>query len=309
MKKVWITGSHGFIGKELVPILKQEYDVTCITHDINDNFLDNEIIKVNFLNEKSISNLIEKLGVPDVFIHLGWASMSNSESSEHLEFNVNASKNLITVFFQSGLKKFVFLGSRDEYGEREGNLKESMIPVGRITKYAQAKKIVAEYGLNISEKLNKVFIHIRLFNVYGPGQKENSLINTLYRNFYSNEISELGPCMHFREYIHISEVCKGIQALLTVNKSVTVNLGSGKTVRLKDFVNLFWSELGQGNKKIIFNSEQIRKNDPIYPESYADLTKLKELTNWIPSLSLEEGIRITIKKLNSLYSFKNNKIF
>ena len=298
MNKIWITGSRGFIGKELVSLLKQDNEIKCFTHSTNENILlNNNPIEMNFVNEDNIIKVVKELGLPDIFIHLGWASMSDPESEEHLSFNINSSKNLIKKLFELGLKKFIFIGSRDEYGEKSGCLSENMNPEGKITKYAQAKSFVANYGFKEAKKMEKIFIHIRLFNAYGHGQKKNSLINTLYQKKSNYELIHLGPCKHFREYIHISEVVKGINLLSHLEQSTTVNLGSGKTIELKKFVNLFWKELGGIKEKIIFEEKQIRKNDPIYPESYADLKKLNELTRWNPSLTIEEGIKKTIKKL------------
>jgi len=298
MNKIWVTGSRGFIGKELVSLLKQDNEIKCFTHSTNENILlNNNPIEMNFVNEDNIIKVVKELGLPDIFIHLGWASMSDPESEEHLTFNINSSKNLIKKLFELGLKKFIFLGSRDEYGEKSGCLSENMKPEGKITKYAQAKSLVADYGFKQAKKMEKIFIHIRLFNAYGHGQKENSLINTLYQKKFNQELIHLGPCKHFREYIHISEVVEGINLLSYLEQSTTVNLGSGETIRLKEFVNLFWKELGGIKEKIIFKEEQVRKNDPIYPESYANLKKLNELTGWNPSLSIENGIKKTIEKL------------
>ena len=255
MKKIWITGSRGFIGKELVSLLKDKNKVKCFTHNAKkDVFKNEEIIQIDFSSENSVTRLVDKFGIPDVFIHLGWASMTDSKSKEHLTFNVESSKNLIKIFFELGLEKFIFLGSRDEYGKRSGSLLETMDPIGKVSKYAESKKIVAKYGFEQSKKTGGIFIHIRLFNAYGAGQQKNSLINTLYKNFHTKQISHLGPCMHFREYIHISEVCKGIELISKLNKSVSINLGSGKTIRLKDFVNLFWKELGGKEDMVVFET-------------------------------------------------------
>lgn len=308
MKKIWITGSRGFIGKELVSVFEDDNEIKCFTHNTKKNiFKNDQIIQMDFSNEDNITKVVNKFGMPDIFIHLGWASMTNSESKEHLIYNVESSKNLIKKFFDLGLKKFIFLGSRDEYGERNGCLVETMDSIGKISKYAKSKKIVAEYGFEQSKKTGKIFIHIKLFNVYGAGQQKNSLINILYKNFQTKQITHLGPCTHFREYIHISEVCKGIKLISKINKSVSINLGSGKAIRLKDFVNLFWRELGGKKNMIVFQTEQIKKNDPVYPKSYANLKKLNNLTNWTPSLSIEDGIKKTIKKMNCLTNYEINK--
>ena len=45
---------------------------------------------------------------------------------------------------------------------------------------------------------------------------------------------------------------------------------------------------------IVFETYQIKKNDPVYPKSYANLKKLNSLTNWSPTLSIEEGIKKTV---------------
>jgi UDP-glucose 4-epimerase len=305
MKKIWITGSRGFIGKELISILKQNNEIKCFTHNVKKDFSKSgNTIQINFLSEESITKLIKKFGVPDIFIHLGWASMTDSDSKEHLDFNVNVGKNLIKKFFELGLKKFVFIGSRDEYGEKKGSLIETMKPVGNLSKYAKAKSIVAKYGFKEASKIDRNFIHLRLFNVYGAGQQKDALINMLYRNFHEDKMTYLGPCMHFREYIHISEVCKAIEIIIKINKTFTVNIGSGKAIELKKFINLFWKELGGKEHKIIFDVVQIRKNDPVYPNSHANLKKLKELTGWSPSLSIENGVKLTIKKLNLLNNHK-----
>ena len=67
MNKIWVTGSRGFIGKELVSLLKQNNEIKCLTHNINKNILLNSNpIEINFLNENNIKKLVEKLGVPDI---------------------------------------------------------------------------------------------------------------------------------------------------------------------------------------------------------------------------------------------------
>lgn len=300
MKNIWITGSRGFLGNKLLLQLKKDNEITCFTHNPKKLSFQNKIIQFDFLKKSDIIKLVEKLGLPDIFIHLGWSGMTDSESEDHLNFNVMASKNLIMTFFELGLDKFIFLGSRDEYGERKECLSEEDKSLGKMTKYALAKKIVANYGFEQGKKFGQKFLHIRLFNTYGQGQKENSLINLLYKGSQQNKLIHLGPCMHFRDFIHVSEACIGISLIMKIDYSTTINLGSGKAIRLKDFVNLFWKELGGKENMIIFESTQMRKNDPVYPESFADLKKLKKLTNWVPKLNIIKGIKMTIQELNSI---------
>ena len=107
----------------------------------------------------------------------------------------------------------------------------------------------------------------------------------------------MGPCEHYRDYIHVYDVAQGIRRLIEIDKTTIVNLGSGSVIKLKDFVILFWKTLSGDEERLKFGVQPMRQGEPEQPESFCNLERLKKLTNWMPSLSLEEGINSTIKKL------------
>ena len=82
---------------------------------------------MDFSSELDIKKQIDKFGCPDIFIHLGWGAMERPMSELHLTNNVNEGKLLIETFYSSGLEKFVFIGSMNEYGSRIGSLSENML--------------------------------------------------------------------------------------------------------------------------------------------------------------------------------------
>ncbi len=300
-KKIWLTGSRGFIGTYLVSELKDIYEIKCISntkYEKPSNYQDREQPSyVDFQNENSIKKAIENFGLPDIFIHLGWGDMINPHSNMHIKENVEQSKNLIDVLYKEGLKKFIFLGSMNEYGDRLGSLYEEMGPKGEITNYAKGKIEVAKYGFQKADENNRKFIHIRLFYTYGPIKKEKTLIQDIYQGYKNNTDISLSPCEQYRDYIHISDVVKGIKFLCNLDESTTVNLGSGKAIQLKEFVSLFWKILGGEPERLHFGKKPKRKEQP-QPNCFASLEKLEKLTGWKPEITLEEGIKLTIKEFN-----------
>lgn len=300
--RIWITGSRGFIGIHLVPVLKDMCsELKCISNSTTKNSTsrhDYEIINIDFLNIESINKAIKMYGKPDLFIHLGWGSMTNPHAEEHLTSNVLASKNLISTLFDNGLNKFVFIGSMNEYGDRIGRLSEDVSSTGFLTNYAKGKSRVASYGFEKAYQTKKQFIHIRLFYTYGPVSGKGSLIQTLYLGGRKNLDTHLGACEHYRDYIHVSEVVKGIQLISGIQDSVTVNLGSGKSIKVKDFALLFWKLLDANPEKLHFGSKERHANEQAQPNSFADLNRLENITGWMPSLSIEDGIKSTIKSLD-----------
>jgi nucleoside-diphosphate-sugar epimerase len=299
---IWITGSTGFIGKHLVIELKHKrYNIKCFSNNsklnLNNESVPKEISYLNYHSKEKIKYEIKKFGCPDVFIHLGWGGMTAPMSNEHLTDNVKNGEVLIETMYSEGLKKFVFIGSMNEYGSHSGALSEDLAPKGRVINYAKAKTKLAKFGFNRAAYYGKLFIHPRPFYVYGPGQRKGSLINELFESFCEDRDAILSPCEHFRDYIYVQDVVDGIIRLTKINTSNTVNLGTGSFIKVKDYVELFWKTLGGRKSKLIFGGQSKYKDEPDQPKSYADLTILKQLTNWQPAYSLEDGIENTISAL------------
>jgi nucleoside-diphosphate-sugar epimerase len=223
--------------------------------------------------------------------------MTEPESDAHILTNVLAGKTLIRTLYEMGLERFIFIGSANEYGSRTGLLTEQMAPVGRLTNYAKAKSQVGQYGLEQAEQYGRTFIHVRLFYVYGPGQRPSSLINTLCRCYITDSVVDLRPCEHFREYIYVEDVVNGILQMCQLGHSAIINLGSGSAIKLKDFVQLFWSRLGGSPDRLNFGALPASWDEPEQPYSFASLETLTRLTNWRPTISIDEGIQMTIKQL------------
>ena len=300
-KTIWLTGSRGFIGEHLVKELnKQNFKTTCISNNIQvEKSAGSNVTFLDYSSSEEIKFFIERFGLPDVFIHLGWGAMTSTMSPVHLTSNLTEGEILIQTLFSSGLQKFIFIGSMNEYGSRTGMLSEDMKPIGKLIDYAKAKIKVSNYGFKMADFYKKSFIHLRPFYVYGPGQRKGSLINELFDSYQQNRETNLGPCNYYRDYIYVQDVVEGIILSMEIESSTIINLGTGSYVKVKDFVTMFWTNLGGANKMLKFGSKAMIKNEPDQPKSFADLSRLNKLTNWRPSYSLEDGIKSLIEVLNS----------
>ena len=171
MKKIFLTGSTGLLGLSLFNELKKNFKILRISSDRKYN-LSKKIRYLPYSSKQKINKFIKKEGVPDYFIHCGWGNMDQPSSDYHIKENVKFSKNLIDCFFRSGLEKFVFIGTINEYGDNLGIVKENKKPKGKLRNYEKGKTIVGNYGKFISRKLNKKFIHLRIANLFGPITKK-----------------------------------------------------------------------------------------------------------------------------------------
>jgi len=293
--RIWVSGSRGFIGRSLVGALKATSDdIVCVT---NNPAIDDSVVYMDWSETGNIREIINQYGAPNVFIHLGWGSVYEPQSDIHLTSNISNTKNLIKELFSFGLEKFIFLGSSSEYGSLEGPLSEDMGSRGWLTNYVKGKLEVSSFGFEMAKFFKKVFVHIRLFYAFGAGQHQGSLINQLYRSYLDKTVMKLSPCEHFRDYIYIADVVDGIRRISNINESSIVNLGSGRVIKLKDFIERFWNCLGGTPDLLHFGAHPKPEHEPEQPKCYSNLDTLTRLTNWIPSVSLEEGIKCTVEAL------------
>ena len=292
---IWLTGSGGFIGSHLVPRLKEiTPSLKCISNNVRAG---ESRVHVDYAEAKSIRAALDSHGIPEILVHLAWGAMEDAESQVHLEENVRSSKNLINTLYDAGVKKVVFIGSVNEYGARTGLLVEDQPAEGRMTKYAMGKAAVTAFGLALAKKLGRGFVDARVFYTYGPGQRAGSLINKLFRCHREGVKPDLGPCEHFRDYIYVEDVADGITQLCGVSEPAIVNLGSGHVVQVKDFVSMFWRELGGKVEDVIFGANPMRAGEPEQPYSFASTSRLECLTGWRPQRTLESGIQMTARIL------------
>lgn len=297
MLKVWLSGSSGFVGSAVVKVLpKHNFQVTRIT---NSKEVRTDASYVNYANRENIRTLLKKEGCPDVLFHLGWGNVYEPQSPIHLSQNLDEFKIFLDELYENGLKKAILVGSSSEYGSREGCLVENAEPIGRLTNYAQAKIEACHYGFESAKKYNKVFIHVRLFHTLGAGDRQSSLINQLYKSFRESAVLNLSPCDQFRDYIALDDATEGIVRISKINSSEIVNLGSGNKIQLKELIQMFWSKLDASPDLLRFGAHARPSHEPVQPPSYASLDKLKRLTGWQPTLSIEEAVSRTIDELKA----------
>jgi len=302
-KSIWISGSRGYIGSYLKStLIDAKYDLKCL---VSSYTKDSNFIYVNFSNRLEIKKILEQYGAPETFIHLGWKNAQINSDESHTGLNVESSINLINELYSAGTKRIIFVGSSSEYGDSVGLLRESDDDKEPENNYIKGKQSVGKYGLKLASKLNRIFIHTRLFYTYGAGQPSNSLINQLFETSKTEKEMSLSPCLQYRDYIYISDAVEGFRRLAFVNESGVVNLAGGNAIQLKQFVKLFWKELGANPNRLIFGGHEQPLHEQSQPKAYSDQTKMLRLTGWSPSTSISEGIKFTIDQMKIQSTLKD----
>jgi nucleoside-diphosphate-sugar epimerase len=92
--------------------------------------------------------------------------------------------------------------------------------------------------------------------------------------------------------LYIEDFVKAVyKSLKSVNNNgEVINIGSGKPIKIRSLILKIKNLIGKGTPK--FSKIQIRSDEPA--KLYPDILKAKKLLNWIPKVTLEEGLNKTI---------------
>jgi nucleoside-diphosphate-sugar epimerase len=288
--KIFITGGTGFIGKQLVPILEQ-HELLCLSHSTRDWVPSQNVqfVSGDLCDPKTYLSKLQKFQ-PDCCIHLAWHGLPNY-SVENNMINLTSSIDLVECLKKVGCKKIFVAGSCWEYGNAKQSVMETDLPVN--PNIFASFKISLQMILNsICNECNMDLIWGRIFFVYGPGQRPNSLIPSCYNILKNDADLKIINPLAVNDFVYVSDVARAIRHLIELdNISGIYNIGSGQGNTVWEVVNYVAKALGLS---------LIYKDMPLSNlGNWANTDSIVEC-GWKSQVSLEEGVSKTIKTLGAI---------
>ncbi|MDG1296667.1 MAG: SDR family oxidoreductase [Saprospiraceae bacterium] len=314
-KKVLVTGGAGFIGSNLCEaLLDKDNQVVCL-----DNFatgkrenLENLLNDTNFtLIEGDIRKLEDCLkaskGV-DYILHqaaLGSVPRSIKDPITSNDVNVSGFLNMLVAARDNGVKRFVFAASSSTYGDSESMPKVEDVIGKPLSPYAITKYVNELYADIFSKTYGLETIGLRYFNVFGRKQDPNGAYAAVIPMFVSQLMSGESPVIngdgnYSRDFTYIDNVIQAnLLSLITTNEkaiNTVYNVAYGDRNTLNDLMGYLKEYLSEFEGKIS-NVEVIygpnRAGD--IPHSHANVNKAKELLNYNPQFSLQQGLKQAVR--------------
>ncbi|MCY1689896.1 NAD-dependent epimerase/dehydratase family protein [Exiguobacterium sp. SL14] len=265
MKKVLITGEHGYIGTEFYEWAK----------------LNSPQISIDFINVKTDDWEEKSFSGYDTILHLaGIAHSSRNTKFKDLYYKVNRDLtfNLAERAKKDGVNQFIFMSSIIVYGE--GNLTNTIIDKNTIpvpSNFYGDSKLQAENLIKKLESVNYKIVVIRPPMIYGKNAKGNySKLSTLAK------ITPFFPYFYNeRSMIHIENLCSFIEAIILKNVNGTFFPQNESYVTTSDMVRKI-AEVN--NKKIIlvpgfsFFIKKLVKKHEIFNKLFGNLVYDQQLS-------------------------------
>lgn len=311
-KTILVTGSAGFIGSHVAEALLLRGDRVVGIDNMNDYYAPQQK-RVN-LEETKVTGgdaftfhegdvrdreLLEELFSRysfDCVVHMAaMAGVRASIDAPALYYDVNVG-GLIALFesaltgtgMSSSTPNFVTASSSSVYGPTTRlPFREDDPCNSPLAPYSASKRAAELLGYTYNHLHGVRFTTLRFFTVYGPRNRPDMMAFKLLDSVFSGRTVPLyETAVLRRDWTFVDDIAQGVvRAVDKPFEYEILNLGRGEPVDLHDFVRLIEDATG---RKASLTSEPMPKAD--MTETYADISKARDLLGYEPTTSVEHGI-------------------
>jgi GDP-4-dehydro-6-deoxy-D-mannose reductase len=278
VNRALVTGGDGFLGKALVRRLRLEGAFVCslgrIDGDISEAVTFEKLPKVDV-----VYHLAGRTFVPDSWLH----------PEQFMCSNVIGTQNVINYCNRCGAK--LVYASAYIYGIPKLLPIDESHEVQANNPYAMSKYLAEQLCSFGSRYLSVPTTVLRIFNVYGPGQKSDFLIPTIVKQVLFGEKVKVKDLSPRRDYVYIDDL---VDALIRAGNSLAVfdlfNLGSGQSNSVAELIAAV--QLAAGTSLPVVVDDTPRQNEIL--DVVADCSRAREVLGWLPRTSIEDGMRLMV---------------
>jgi nucleoside-diphosphate-sugar epimerase len=305
--RVLVTGGAGFIGYHLVRwLVRQGYDVRVL-----DNGRTGRLDRLEGIPEaRSVTLLRGDITRPadvesackgtDYVVHLA-AQVSVVESMDRPDetwaINVHGTALLLEAARRCGVRRVVFASSCAVYGDGLEPPFRETDPPRPTSPYGLSKWL----GERLAEFYTRVFrlpvVTLRLFNIYGPGQRADSPYASVIPRFIAAlrqgvPMTVYGTGDQTRDFVFVEDVTRIIERAFYTPEAdgLVINVGTGRPTSVNDLARLLQELAG---RSVGTRHEPPRPGEMLH--AWADTTRLESVLGVSPAslTPLREGLART----------------
>jgi len=309
-KKVLVTGGLGFIGSNLATRLvgfgAEVLLVDSLIPEYGGHLFNiqpvREKVRVNISDvrdEHSMRYLVQ--GEDFLFNLAGQTSHLDSMTDPYTDLEINARAQLSILEccrkYNPGLK-IVFASTRQIYGKPEYLPVNESHPLHPVDVNGIHKMAGECYHLLYHTVYGIRSCVLRLTNTYGPRMRvkdaRQTFLGVWIRQLLENKPFEVWDGTQLRDFTYVDDA---VDALLMAAGSDPVgghvfNLGGDCVISLKNLADLL-IEIHGGGEYVLRSFPPNRKQIDI-GNYYADFSRIRDVLNWQPTISLREGLTRTL---------------
>ena len=291
MSNTLLFGGSGFFGPV---ILAKDTNIISVGRTKPPKECINKHIHINDLNEL---NKLDNIDFDKVIFLIGSSNHHeiNLKNNMGIDLNVYPLNTALSYFEKRKIKKFMCFTTILLYDQTKFKL-----PVGEnqeinpfINKYVFSKYLSEQIVKYFSKTVPSIIV--RLSNIYGATRlRRPDLIPTIMQDLFEKQKISIWNDQPKRDFIFTEDAADAVLKLIESKFEGIINLGTGKMSSLKEICEIIERLSG---KKIISENKVV--TGPM--EFVTDISKITELTGWIPKHDITSGLKKTYEMMKDYY--------
>lgn len=295
--KIYIAGHKGMVGSAVWRCLESSGYTNLIGCSSKELDLRNQAAVVDFFKSETIEVVI------DAAARVGGILANNNYPYPFLMENLQIQNNLIDTSLNTGIEKFIFLGSSCIYPKLAGQpLKEESLLTGDLEPtnewYAIAKIAGVKACEAIRKQYGKDYVSLMPTNLYGSYDnfdlETSHVLPAMIRKFHEAKLNNhaavqlWGSGTPMREFLYVDDMAKAVVfAMEQELPEHLYNVGTGKDITIKELAEIVQDIVGH---KGTIHWDRSKPDGT--PRKLMDVSKLKAM-GWQYQTELKEGIKQT----------------
>ena len=187
-----------------------------------------------------------------------------------------------------GCIKFIGAGSQAEYGVVHGKAQEDETAPNPFMMYGAAKLACLHMGRVLAEQLGIAFVWPRIYSVYGPREKDPTILGYVARTLREGKTPELGGCENLWDFLYITDFTRAMRLLAERPEAEGIyHVASGDVRKLKEFVEAERDVISPG-AELKFGARKTDERRTFWLEP--EVSKMREL-GFGCEVDFERGVR------------------
>ena len=304
--KLLVTGGAGFIGSCFVRHILNTYkdykviNIDALTYAGNienlDDVKDNpnyKFVHGNICDKKLVRELVNEADAVVNFAAESHVDRSITGPEIFIETNVQGTLNLLQASKEAKIDRFLQVSTDEVYGTlgKEGYFYETT-PLSPNSPYSASKASADLLVRAYYETYKMPVLNTRCSNNYGPYQYPEKLIPFFISQLLKGEkVPVYGDGMNVRDWLYVYDHCSAIDTVLHKGRVGEVyNIGGHNEKTNMEITKIILNAMGKDESSIKYVEDRLG-----HDKRYAiDNHKIQTELGWEPSLTFEEGIKLTI---------------
>ena len=238
-------------------------------------------------NVGSVFHLVALIAIP----------FSYHSPDSYVDTNIKGTLNILQAARDLELDRVLVTSTSEVYGTAQYVPIDEKHPYQGQSPYSATKIGADRLAESFYRSFNLPVTIVRPFNTYGPRQSARAVIPTIITQLLSGvkEI-KLGSLTPTRDFNYVKDTVNGFIEIYKSEKTIgeEINIATGEEISIERLAKELINQINP-EAKIVCDEDRVRPEKSEVNRLLGCNKKIKELTDWIPQYSFEEGIAETIE--------------